>query len=569
MPPPETPPVALPRRSLLRRVFRVGFPQVVILLALFLYFATMIRPGHLIERQWFNLFRTALLFIAAGLLAIWAVFLSGWRKLPTTAVILFVAVSCFAIFRIEYNGDLKPFVHVRDWVLQLFGVSHDDDLEAHRKKQASTVAKRPIDLEESPANDWPGFRGAERTGIISGSPIRRDWQARPPRVLWKQPIGGGYSSFAVVNGFLFTMEQRRDEEAVVCYDGENGNELWVHKWPGKFNEQMGGAGPRSTPTVDKGEVFALGALGRLVCLDGKTGNLKWAVETLAGNKNLHWGMSGSPLVLGDVVIVNPGTQNEQSAGKALIAYNRRDGSVAWQGGKHQAGYSAPMLTKLDGKSQIILFDGVGLGGYGVENGAELWRFPWRTQGSDGINVAQPIVLEKSMHFVEELVWLGPLTFFNRGEVFIASGYGRGGAKLRVSREGKEWKVEEVWTTDRRSMRCKFSSPVRQLFDDHIYGLDDGNLQCISVEDGSSKWRDDREPGEGEGYGHGQILLSGDVLLILTEFGEIALVEARPDRLSELGRLKVLEGEKTWSQPAYSNGRLYIRNHKEMACVDLR
>jgi outer membrane protein assembly factor BamB len=554
-------PLSSPGPGLLRRIFRLRFPQIVIVLTLLLYFGTMIEAGHDIERQWFNLFRTVLVIFSATLLCLWAIFFSGWRKLPVAVGLIVLAGCSYAMFQVENDGNLNPSIHGRYWVLHLFGAAPADDVAAHRKRQAESLAKRSIDLTAQPG-DVPAFRGQDRTGVINGPTLSRDWAAHPPRELWKEPTYGGYSSFVVVNGFLFTMEQRRDEdavdhEAVVCYDGANGNELWVQQWPGRFDEAMGGAGTRSTPTVYDGDVFALGALGRLVCLDGKTGNVKWAVETLDGNKNLKWGMSGSPLVYGDYVVVNPGNQNPpQTEGRALVAYNRHTGELVRRGGKAQAGYSSPMLVKLGGRRQILLFDGEGLAGYDPESLAELWRFSWRTQGNEGINVAQPVVLETDSQAPQ-----------HKGEVFIGSSYGRGGVLLKVEEADGKWSVNELWTTNRSAMRCKFSSPVMR--DGFLYGFDDGDLQCIDLSDGKVKWTDKRKSSEGKGFGHGQLLLSGDLLVVLSEYGELALVEARPDQLNELGRIKVLKGKKTWSHPALSNGICYIRNHLEMAAVDLR
>jgi outer membrane protein assembly factor BamB len=562
---------------LLRRIFRPRFPQIVIVLTLLLYFGSMIDAGHDIERQWFSFFRMVLVMLSATLLCLWAIFFSGLRKLPA-AVGVIVLVGCFsAVFGVEKDGNLNPSIHARGWVLHLFGAAHEDEVAAHRKRQAQTLAKRSIDLAPQPG-DMPAFRGQDRTGVVNGPPLSRDWAAHPPRELWKQPTYGGYSSFVVVNDFLFTMEQRRDEEgvdqeAVVCYDGDNGNELWVQQWPGRFDELMGGAGTRSTPTVYDGDVFALGALGRLVCIDGKTGNLKWAVETLAGNKNLNWGMSSSPLVYGEYVVVNPGNQNPpQTEGRALVAFNRHSGELVRQSGKSQAGYSSPMLVKLGGRQQILLFDGAGLAGYDPETFAELWRFSWPTQGKEGINVAQPVVLETDTQ-PPPLIGLaggalaGVPSIAHKGEVFIASSYGRGGALLQVEEVDGKWSVNELWTTNRSAMRCKFSSPV--MYNGFLYGFDDGDLQCIDLSNGKVKWTDKRKGAEGKGYGHGQLLLSGDLLVVLTEYGELALVEASPDQLKELGRIKVLKGNKTWSHPALSNGRCFIRNHLEMAAVDLR
>lgn len=557
----ESVPLAPSRRSLRRRVL-VGFPQIVIALTLLVFFGSRLGEGGDIERQWFHFFRSILVLGAATVIAFWALFFSKWPRIPVIAAIALIGGGSYALFRVEYDGNLRPHIHFRDWVLRLFGASHSDKVRAHREQQARTLKKRPVDPTPLPT-DFPGFRGADRTGVVNGPPINRDWNARPPREIWKQPTFGGYAAFAVVNEFLYTIEQRDDDEAVVCYDAVNGNELWSHSWPGRFKESMGGIGPRATPTVDNGEVFAYGAFGRLVCLNAVNGQLKWAVDTLRGRPNVQWAMSGSPLVSGDLVVVNPGAQPPERAGHSLVAYHRADGHVVWSSGKHQAGYSSPMLVTLDGVRQILIFDGVGLGGYDPELGAELWRFPWVTQGASGINVAQPIVLERekpTQPGMEPAVE-------RRGEVFIASGYGRGGALLRIVKKGNEWTVEEVWRSEARTMRCKFSSPVE--YNGFIYGLDDGNLQCIDLADGSERWTDRRRPTEGKAYGNGQILRVGSLLVILSEYGEVVLVEANPAQFRELGRKKILEGDKTWNNPALAGGLLYIRNEREMACVDLR
>ncbi len=559
----------LPSRSWVRRIFRVRFPQVVIGITAFLYVATQIETGHHIDRQWFTVFRTLMLIVAALLLTLWALFFSGWHKLKVVLALALLMGGAVGLFRVERDGDMRATLHAREWALHLFGVAHEDDVAAHRKRQADLLQKRPIDLTPQ-ATDFPGYRGSDRTGIVEGPALAHDWTQRPPRVVWKQPTYGGYSAFAIVNGFLFTLEQRGDNEAAVCYDADNGNELWVHSWRARFEEKMGGDGPRASPTVYDGDVFAFGAFGKLVCLNGKTGELKWSVDTLAGSQNLTWAMSGSPLVYGDLVVVNPGSQTADRAGRSVIAYDRRTGKEVWAAGNAKAGYSSPMLTRLGGRWQVLVFDATGLGSYDPQDGVELWRHPWRT--GDGINVAQPLVLETTwipplaLGLASGSITLTPIVA-HKGQVFIASGYGRGGVLLEVGEEAKKWRVQELWTTNRNAMRCKFTSPIFR--EGYIYGLDDGDLQCISAEDGRIAWSDKRRPAEGKGYGHGQILGCGDLLVVLTEFGEVALVDAKPERFNELGRLKVLEGNKTWNNPAMADGRLYIRNHREMACVDLR
>ncbi len=309
-----------------------------------------------------------------------------------------------------------------------------------------------------------------------------------------------------------------------------------YAYPAHFSETLGGEGPRSTPTISKGEVFSLGATGMLDCLNGSTGEPKWSVNILEGNANIIWGMAGSPLVYDRVVVVNPGAQNKSTSGKALVAYDRSTGKPVWSAGDRRAGYSSPMLATIAGTRQIVLFDGQGLGGYDAKTGKELWQFKW-DETLNGINVAQPLILEND-------------------RVFISSGYGIGCALVQVSRSGDQWSASQVWKN--KAMRCRFNNPV--VYKGDIYGLDEGLLVCLDPKTGQRKWREGR-------YGHGQLLLSGDLLVILSETGQLALVEANPQRYRELGRFPAIEG-KTWNYLALMDGKAFVRNHLEMACYDL-
>jgi outer membrane protein assembly factor BamB len=251
-----------------------------------------------------------------------------------------------------------------------------------------------------------------------------------------------------------------------------------------------------------------------------------------GAKNLTWGMSGSPLVVENKVVVNPGGE---AKGSSVAAFDRANGNLVWTGGNSRAGYASPMLATLGGTLQILVFDGAGLAGYNPANGAELWRIEWTTQ--EGINVAQPLVLDGD-------------------RVFISSNYGVGCAMLKVQFTAGKWSCAPLWKNKR--MRCKMASPV--LHAGHLYGLDDGVLACLRVDTGERTWRAGR-------FGHGQILLTGNLIVVLAETGELILVEANPDRFVELGRIQAIDG-KTWNYPALSNGHLFARNHHEMACYDL-
>lgn len=526
-------------KSVVRSFFQLRFAQVVLLLASLLILAVWTWPaGHMEEQvRWMVVY--LITFIATLLLGYWVIFGSvigaRWKVLIILSLVL---LPPGLIRRVHFDGNLG--IAAIDWRWQSV-IDLPEDL---------APVQLSLELQEG---DSPGFRGADRTGVVEEGPeLSRDWNTHPPKLLWKHRISqqgkAGYSGFAVVGGYLFTLEQRDQMEEVVCYDAKTGEKKWKHAYPALFDETMGGRGPRATPTFDQGELFCLGATGELLCLDAATGKVKWQVNILTNNKNLDWGMSGSPLVVDDLVIVNPGAQLPSAADRALIAYHRATGKEVWASGNGRAGYSSPMLVTLAGRRQILLFDGDGLAGYDPATGKPLWRHAWSTQ--QGINVAQPIVV-------------------GANRVFIASGYNTGGALIQVDRTSKGWTTKEVWRTPRTTMRCKFASPVE--YQGYLYGLNDGVLECLDLRTGKAVWtHEERRPRKATGaYGHGQLLRWKDLLVLVTEYGEIALVQATPNEFRQLGRIPVLDGEKTWNTPALAHGILYLRNGEEMAACDLR
>lgn len=381
---------------------------------------------------------------------------------------------------------------------------------------------------------WTDFRGPGRDGHYRERPIRTAWPAQGLTPVWKQPVGGGYASFVVAGGRAFTIEQRRDQEVVAAYDVPTGREVWTNQWPAAFSELMGGDGPRATPTWSDGRVYALGALGELRCLDEATGRTQWRINILEDNgaTNVQWGMSASPLIVDDTVVVLPGGPN----GRSVVAYDRRTGARVWSAVDDRQAYSSPMLVTLGGVRQILVLSASRLMGLTPENGRVLWEHPWVTQFD--VNAAQPLVV-------------GP------DRVFISSGYGVGAAVLELARGGDAFTVREVWRNIR--MKNQFTSSV--LHEGFVYGLDEAILACVDVATGDLKWKGGR-------YGYGQVMLASGHLIVLTEDGDMALVRATPERHQELVRFTVLDG-KTWNHPAMSGGYLLVRNLKDMAAFDLR
>jgi outer membrane protein assembly factor BamB len=381
---------------------------------------------------------------------------------------------------------------------------------------------------------WSDFRGPQRDGHYRERPIMTAWPSAGLKPIWKQPIGGGYASFVVARGRAFTIEQRGAEEVASAYDLATGRELWTSKWPGVFRELMGGDGPRATPTWHDGRVYVLGGNGEFRCLEEDTGKTIWRTNMLedAGAENLQWGMSASPLVVDETVVVLPGGAN----GKSVVAYARRTGKRAWSALDDRQAYSSPMLVTIGGVRQIVVFSATRVMGLTPDGGDLLWEHPWKT--TYDVNAAQPLVIGDN-------------------RIFLSSGYGTGATVIELTRTPGGFDVREVWRNIR--MKNQFSSSV--LHEGHIYGLDEAILASLDPATGNVNWKGGR-------YGYGQIMLASGHLIVVTEEGELALVRATPERHVELARFPVLEG-KTWNHPVISDGILLVRNINEMAAFDLR
>lgn len=397
---------------------------------------------------------------------------------------------------------------------------------------AGTEAAAGATATASGRNYWTNFRGPARDGRYDEQAVKTNWGSGGLQQLWKQPVGGGYASFSVADGIAYTIEQRRDEETVAAYQVDTGRELWTHAWKAEYKDSTGD-GPRATPTWDAGRVYALGAMGDLRCLDAKSGKLVWSKNILKDNgaTNIQWAMAASPLIVDDKVVVLAGGAN----GKSVVAYNKATGARVWNAMSDNASYTSPMLVNLAGRRQILVVTADRAAGLVPETGKVLWEYPWRN--SSGINVSQPLVV-------------------NQNRVFISAGYGKGAAVFELKGAGDAFTATTVWENTR--MKNKFNSSV--LHEGYVYGLDEGMLTCVDVATGEQKWK-------ARGYGFGQVILASGHLIITTEEGQVALVRADPEKHTELAKFASLEG-RTWNYPAISNGRLLVRNAKEMACYKL-
>jgi outer membrane protein assembly factor BamB len=394
-----------------------------------------------------------------------------------------------------------------------------------------TPAASPVGAPAMARVDWPGFRGSARDGIVHGVRIGTDWSSGPPVKMWQRPIGPGWSSFAVQGDLLFTQEQRGDEEMVVAYRVNTGEPVWRHRDPARFWESNGGAGPRGTPTLHNGRVYALGATGILNVLDAGNGASVWSrnVASDCQKQIPMWGFSSSPLIVRDMVVV-------AAAGK-LAAYDLATGKPRWFGPNGGGGYSSPHLATIGGLEQIVFLSARGVTGINPADGKELWQYAW-----EGTPILQPALTSD-------------------GDVLVTSGDAMGGMgikRLAVTHASDSWSVAERWSSS--GLKPYFSDFV--VHNGHAFGFDGRILSCIDLKDGTRKWKGGR-------FGQGQLVLlpDQDLLLVLSEEGELALVSATPDKFTEVARLPGIEG-KTWNHPVVVRDTLLVRNDQEMAAFKL-
>jgi outer membrane protein assembly factor BamB len=384
------------------------------------------------------------------------------------------------------------------------------------------------------AGDWPEFRGPKRDNRLTGVTIPTDWDTYPPKLLWKRKVGPGWGSFAVIGNRIYTQEQWDQDEAVVCYNGDTGKEIWFHEDKARFTEPVAGAGPRATPTFHDGKLYTMGAAGKLLCLDAADGHKIWEKDILADAdaKLPQWGFASSPLVAQGIVMVFAGGPS-----KSVVGYDAATGKFLWAAGEGKLSYASLQRATIDGVEQALLATGDGLTAFQPKDGAVLWDHKWPLEG--GARCTQAAAVGDS-------------------DFLLGTGFKNGTRRVHVTHKDDKWEDKELWTTI--DINPYFNDLV--VHKGHIYGFNTELFTCVNLDKGKWKWKE-------RGFGCGQVLLLADqdLLLIVSEKGEVALVEANPAEYKELGRFQAIKG-KTWNHPVIANGRLYVRNGEEAACYQL-
>lgn len=381
--------------------------------------------------------------------------------------------------------------------------------------------------------EWPQWRGSNRDGISKETGLLKQWPDGGPPLAWKAAgAGRGYSSLAISKGRIYTLGLRGDKEHVIALDAATGKEVWATPHGGAFRNDRGD-GPRGTPTVDGDRVYSLGGDGDLSAVDAKTGKLIWQMNVLKkfGGTNITWGISESPLVLGDKVLVNAGGRDA-----SIVALNKADGSVVWQskGISDRSGYSSGMPVQVGGTTQVIFFTHNRVVALDAKDGKLLWDYP--KAANDVANAATPVV---------------------RGNrIWVSSDYGQGGGLVEIKADGK---AQEVYFT--KEMRNHHSSSV--LIGDHLYGFSGGILTAMKFDTGEVAWKD-------RSVGKGSLVFADGMLYLLSENGVVGLAEATPTGYVERGRFRLQQDAlPTWAHPVVAGGRLYLRDQDTIYAYDVK
>ncbi len=496
------------------------------------------------------------MFFTILLIALWAgwfMVLSDWpwlMRIFSTAVLISLPLTFLAVFRPVLGGDVNFLGFRPIW-----------EADPERPAAEASVAAGRVDLKTETPQDFAQFLGSQQNSTVVMDGEIDAAKFGDAKILWKQPIGQGWSGFVARNGFAVTMEQRQEQECVTCYAIETGELQWLYGCHARHRDKMnlGGVGPRSTPCIHDGRVYALGAVGNFVCLDGTDGAVVWQVnlnELLGvpvvsekdddgllfqyeGDSSVAWGRSGSPLIVGDVVVI-PGGGPISGEKKTLLAFDLLTGELRWSGGDQMIAYGSPTRATVAGTEQILMVAETQAMGFDPANGNVLWTWARPGETNGGANTSQ-------------------LTVVSATRVLTTKGYSDGGGELiELSNIDGRLVPASIWKNE-VAIKTKLTSPV--IYDGHSYALSNGFLECLSLDKGQRIWK---RRGR---FGHGQLLLINDMLLLHSETGTLFLIAASADGYKERGTLSTISGV-CWNTLCLYGDTLLVRSDLEATCIQL-
>jgi outer membrane protein assembly factor BamB len=522
-----------------RRLLRGRFWPVGAIAALCFAVIAFFQITHIFDNGSTNILSGVSIGVSLILLGLWMAFLAPFSlriRCCTLAAAAIAILALVAEFQLEgFDGNMIP----------RFGRRGRARPEVLLASQSASEQPRQIDVHPT-EHDFLGFLGTNRDAFVPGVKLGTDWKAQPPKLLWRQPIGLGWSGFSVIGNAAITLQQHDQDELVTCYDLETGKLQWFDSVQARHYNNIGGDGPGSTPTIHEGRVYVLGGTGVLRCLDAASGRKLWQRDVLADvgtdyetdRAGVWWGRTASPLIVDDLVIV-PGGGPAGGPKVSLVAYNKTDGEIAWKGGKREVSYSSPSLATYCGVRQVVIVNEDNITGHDLKTGEVLWETKWDGSSNSSATASQTVPIAQN-------------------RFLVSKSYSGGGAVFELSRgDDGTWAVNKIWQNHRVLLTKQNNVIVKDGF---VYGLSDGVLQCVDLENGKRSWA-------GADFGHGQLLRVGDLLLVVTESGEVALVDLNPDEFKEFSTFQAIDG-KTWNNPALSGNRLLVRNGEETACYEL-
>jgi outer membrane protein assembly factor BamB len=394
---------------------------------------------------------------------------------------------------------------------------------------------------------WSQSNGPGSDRISPESLKLTTWPTAGPKVLWESKVSDGHSSFAIGGGRAATLITRDGQETCLVLAARTGKELWAKSLtPAKYDgggnagagNNKGGDGPRSTPAIYNGKIFVYSSQLQLICFDAATGGESWRVDVrkLHDGQSLKWQSAASPVIDGDLVFVPGGGE-----GQSMLAFDKDSGKKVWAAGEDKMTHATPIVAEIHGARQVIFFTQEGLVGLATKTGKELWRQNYQYKVS---TAASPVVYEDI--------------------VYCSAGYGVGAGACRISKDGDGFSSKMIWRKSGK-LPNHWSTPI--VKDGYLYGMfsfkeyGKGALKCVDIRTGEEMWAE-------SGFGPGNVILSGNVVIALSDAGELALVSAASDSYKQLARAKVLSG-KCWTTPVLSDGRIYARSTQEAICVDVR
>lgn len=387
--------------------------------------------------------------------------------------------------------------------------------------------------------NWPTFRGPDGASRQTGTQFSDNWETNPPIEIWRSRVGPAWSSFVVAANRIFTQEQRGENEAVTCYNADNGQPIWSFETPSRFFESLGGLGPRATPTLADGSIYALGAEGTLVRLNALDGKLIWKTDLKQASERKvppMWGFSASPCVENGTVILHAGGNGD----KGVIAFNVQDGSVAWSAPAGEMSYSSVQKITLLDQPYLCLLSNLGVHLWDLNGNVVLnYQFPHQ-----GYRALQAQVIDGN-------------------KLLIPAGMGTGTHLVEFSKETTsnttpKLSVKELWTS--KEMKPDYNDLL--IHKGHIYGFDNAIFACIGLDDGKRRWKGGR-------YEKGQafLLADSDLILVVSEPGDLVLLRATPEKHEEIAKIPALK-DKTWNHPVVIGDKLFLRNAEEAVCYKL-